>query len=117
MNIKLLRRIQRQIKREPRRFVMDQYFTAPYGAETSRCLSAACIAGWAITFTKTKSGKPSQVPPRYHKYHIAQKALNLTEDQCEALFYEAGWPAKFKRGGPLWKRAIARIEHLIETGE
>lgn len=120
MNVKLLRQIQRRIAKEPKQFFMNWFFKTD--RRIPNCHTAACIAGWALTLTKTKTKRPSDALKRYGSnggyFNPARDALSLSEEEANNLFVEERWPAKFY-GGPrtLAKRAIARIEHMIKTGE
>ena len=128
INTKLLRAIQRRIKKEPKQFIMYWYFRKDE-RHIPNCGTAACIAGWAVTLTKTKSKKPSDTiaglpcvcESDFGDYDIwikAGRALRLTDDVAHALFKENNWPAKFQGSSrTLAKRGIARIDHLIKTGE
>lgn len=120
LNVKLLRQIQRRIKQEPRQFLMHSYFwVAP---RIPNCGTAACIAGWAVTLTRTKSHKPADAVLKRNAglldvWDVAQKELGMTDGLSETLFNEESWPSQFKRRGKLADRAIRRIDHLIKTGE
>lgn len=141
MNVRLLRRIQREILKEPRRFDMDNYFDM--NALQARCGTSACIAGWALVLkrhpgkpiTETNFPKLARMAQRgvdrlsYGRNAVLEergiKALGITEEQAERLFYHAGWPQPFERlyslaaGLHLYQDAAEvaceRIEHFIET--
>lgn len=118
MNVKLLRQIQRRIKKEPRQFFMKWFFRR--SKSIPNCHTAACIAGWALTISGTKTKKPSDAKRLFacRYFSPAAKTLGLDDRQAERLFAECSWPVEFlgaKR--TLANRAIARIEHMIKTGE
>lgn len=122
MNIKLLRRIQKQILKEPRQFQMGSYYARRLpGVELiPNCGTACCVAGWAVSLTMTctpaeaarKSPKP--LHPR------AAVTLGLTSEEASRLFYMDGWPMNFRilaAEGTLEfaANAVARIDHFIKT--
>ena len=133
LNVRLLRRIQKHILEEPKRFFMG-WFIARGKPGTRRftdmgtawlvptdlpgrvppCGTAACIAGWANLFTGHR--------PEAHR--MAQKELGITQAQGTSLFNAHYWPDPFEQKyraakTPLQraKIAAARIEHLITKGE
>ncbi len=138
INVRLLRRIQKHILEEPRRFFMSGVFIYARNqkhwkrktighSDTSPspvmppCKMAACIAGWANILT----GHASE-----GLIHAA-KILGLSyipdgdrESLANRVFIAGYWPR------PFWSRyknarttrgrarvAVDRIEHLIKTGE
>jgi hypothetical protein len=130
-NVRLLRKIQKHIMAEPRRFCMDAYyFEAKNRADwleevdchsdmaqsMPACKTAACIAGWAGLLSKDK-----------HFLSVDRSAdlLDISNPlTIRGLFFLSYWPEPFKRNyqqarTPLKraKIACARIDHLIETGE
>lgn len=141
MNVRLLRRVQKYIAAEPRRFNMwDWYlkfrgntkqFSDLRGAilQVPPCKTVACIAGTAVVLTER------QIPLRFPVFadtdrsygsglikNIALEKLNLTFYQGERLFYLENWPSKFERRYNQAKTprgranaAIARIDHFIKT--
>lgn len=132
MNVKLLRAIQRRIKKEPRQFFMDWYLKK--NSRIPNCHTAACVAGWAVTLTTIKSKKPGELVEQVRRggggnsfgdfgdeisiWQPAREYLGLNDTQSRRLFVEDYWPAKFQGSKrTLAKRAIARIEHMIKTGE
>ncbi len=98
MNTKLLRKVQRFIKAEPRRlnmydfgYVTDSKAGPPYG-------TVACIGGWAVilsdTSKKSNAQKCEAFVNTYQSSHSqARKALQLTESQAARLFYLDQWPS------------------------
>lgn len=129
LNVKLLRKIQKHILEEPRRFFMA-WFTAlgkpgtkfaskwsDLAATVPPCGTAHCIAGWANHFTDHEDA--SDV------VHAA-KVLRLSESGVYwwNLFEAGDWPEPFrwhyenaKTPKARAKIAAARIDHLIEHGE
>jgi hypothetical protein len=136
LNVKLLRRIQKYIMEEPRRFLMDAWgIKARSQKEWKRkteycegqpkfedasdnmppCGTAACIAGTANLLT---GGKKLSADVR------AAKQIGLSKLQAENLFYKFNWPARFevrydsaKTPKARAKIACQRIDHLIKKGE
>lgn len=123
LNVRLLRRIQKQILKEPKQFDMSWWYTP--GEGVPNCGTAACIAGWAVALDKKINPREAHrlmgasiIPSR------AENLLKLSDCQARALFFTSYWPKEFK-----WKFnnaktsrqeakvAVARIEHLIKTGE
>lgn len=115
INTRLLRRIQKQILKEPRRFLMHRWF----------CDTAACIGGWAIALDKNfklaKAGVLDAQSRRPTSERAAQ-ALGLRRAIAERLFYVDEWPSPFReqyddalgRAGRA-RVAARRIEHFIKT--
>lgn len=109
MNVRLLRRIQKQILKEPKQFDIDTWFAID--SHAPNCGTTACIAGWAIALSKKQTplvaaksirknfGRPSilllswsqakDIEPK------ARRALELTPAQAERLFHIGGWPDEF----------------------
>lgn len=85
MNVKLLRRIIKAIKKEPGQFDMRSWFTRQRGIPN--CGTAACIGGWAVALTKRANPE---------KARLASK--NSRERTKEAV-----------------TKAVARINHFIKT--
>jgi hypothetical protein len=137
INVRLLRRIEKEILAKPEKFDMRDY-ARPVGvghedwanrAYTEQdsfelCKTTACIAGWADLLQNR----------RCSIYGIASRAieiLGLTYEQADRLFYlgvqthDEHWPEQFER--PYLKAikkkkwadaaqiAVERIEHFIKT--
>jgi hypothetical protein len=138
MNVKLLRRIQKHILAEPKRFRMldwieKQTATDPtYIADDServsfpKCGTVACIGGWAVLLSKKK---PSRT---HYEGFRAAKLLGLNRPHghldrvrstdSERLFFTEAWPIdfsmKFNRAKTPEDRAriaAKRIDHFIKT--
>lgn len=118
MNVVLLKRIQRQILKEPKQFDMRDWFST--GSAIPNCGTAACVAGWACCLAKRL--KPTTVRRLYlindfNTYAEAGAALELDGRQADRLFYFDEWPAKFQRKPSHdAKQAVARISWFIKTG-
>lgn len=84
-NVKLLRKIQKQILASPKQFSMTDWKTR------TDCGTEMCIGGWACTLEhkRMKYG---------YTQDIASKALGLTRDESEILFFSTDWPKRFKNG-------------------
>jgi hypothetical protein len=136
LNVRLLRRIQKHILKEPRRFFMDWYYEHQDNAAEWRekaeevyedlsktppkCKTAACIAGWACVLTR----KQKQAEKSCDWAGIAQRELGLDIFSRSALFLDNEWPDPFshqyrKAKTPKQRAQIAcaRIDYLIKTGE
>lgn len=135
LNVRLLRRIQKHILEEPRRFFMESVVvattpgsrkwdeSASWFTDLSRtvppCGTAACIHGW----TALLSGKTIQETEDL-RFRWSQNKLGLSPSyQIDNLFIAEYWPSPFdgrylSARGPKQraKIACARIDHLIETG-
>ena len=97
MNTKLLRRIQKQILKEPRQFDMIGLFNTTLPWKIPNCGTAACIAGWALCLSKhvtpeiaDRSGLATLIN--------AQRLLRLRQSEATRLFFLEGWPEKFQGG-------------------
>jgi hypothetical protein len=76
------------------------------------CGTAMCIGGWAYTLS---TGEPANTDRRYGIRDIAADYLGLTIPDAGTLFYAEG--AGQSTDDITADRAIAVLEHLIETGE
>lgn len=116
MNTKLLRRIQKQILKEPKQFDMSWWFsTSPH---IPNCGTAACVAGWVMALHRGCSPHQASRLEIVDVSSYAQKLLSITPAQAQRLFHAEYWPRRFRRysaNSP--KQAVARIEHFIKTGE
>jgi hypothetical protein len=126
LNVRLLRRIQRRILKEPRQFQMDDLYSATddFGKEvTANCGTAACIAGWAVALSSGISPREASIldsTGQQNTWGLAVKKLGLESGRPLFLVYE--WPGKFwaayeraKTNRQQAKVAVARIEHFIKT--
>lgn len=141
INVKLLRKVQKFLLAEPRRFFMSVFGEGPedigeeyyFDNEKYRppCGTMACIGGTAVWCEKPR------VFAKMVKKNVsgdelgdaAGKLLGLTTEQASRLFYfkdwndgEIGWPDKFEIAyenakTPLQraKVGVARIERFIKT--
>lgn len=128
MNIPLLRKIQKAIREEPRRFDMRDWVML---SDKSPCGTSACIAGHAAMIALKKppekslalaAGRLLDKHNNDNDYYIAQIAkdlLLLSSGQANRLFFRSEWPAKFQKLTKTPKaraqQAIARINHFIKT--
>lgn len=138
MNVKLLRKIKKEILAEPLRFDMHGWFNAD--DRIAPCKSTACIAGWTVALDhmgKTTSWK-SVIAQRNDgdAEGEARRLLKLDFEQANRLFFIAGWPREFHdryweientlnyrdiKGARLKRKQLAqiaaeRIDHFIKTG-
>jgi hypothetical protein len=130
MNVKLLRKIQKHILAEPKRFIMGAWiqrrthnvdFSCDIANLTPRtifpdCGTAACIAGWAILLSRGIEYNPEM--PRIEAKHL----LKIQTPQDSKLFQVAAWPIalrkrfrKAKRRETAAKIAAERIDLFIAT--
>jgi len=117
MNTQLLRRIQRQILKEPEQFQMRTWFTSWSYSTIPNCGTAACIGGWAVSLKHGRTPRDERMAiPKGGVFEAARRAVGLTTKQAHLLFIPINWPARFKRfhhDNP--KQAVARISHFIKT--
>ena len=129
MNTKLLRKVQKFLLKEPRRFDMLDWLAPSAFSNTvlekPPCGTTCCIAGAA--FILDRKVEPGKALTEYETYQIsvrdiATDALGLDLDQRERLFYTADWPVKYcvayhraKTQRQRVKVGVARIEHFIKT--
>lgn len=122
LNVELLRKIQKHILEEPRRFMMgDVIYRGKPGEKWSdfglhytipACGTVACICGWACIL----GGKPRTE----NDFATARELLGI--EDCATLFYVSGWPDKYEQqwddaATPQLRAEIAaaRIDHFIKT--
>ena len=137
MNVRLLRKVQKHILAETKRFIMDDFVVRQAeGEETffaddatevpfAPCGTAACIAGWSVLLERGMRAKVKD-------FHAAgARVLGISTEYDEdhdlsseatRLFYTCYWPHKFqtrydsaKSQKQRAKVAVARIEHFIKT--
>ncbi len=116
MNTKLLRKVQKQILKEPRQFHMQEWFSRYVPWEIPNCGTAACIGGWAVCLA-TKS-TPGDLTRLWRDTIDPDKVLDLSGEEGDRLFLESQWPARFKGGKTpeiRAERAAKRIDHFIKT--
>ena len=134
LNVRLLRRIQRHILEEPRRFQMDAeiiqaktqhqwlncitFFSRDASKTMPPCGTAACIAGWANILSDI------QLRGREGRNSAADLlGIEAGNSWCHhPLFFARNWPEPYatryknaKTPKLRAKIAAARIEHLIKT--
>jgi hypothetical protein len=100
LNVRLLRKIQRHILEEPKRFIMGDVIAQGEPGEyvedcdleweMPRCGTTACIAGWALFLGGARNN---------NSLGDAADLLGLNipaiRDGAGSLFYVGGWPKKF----------------------
>jgi hypothetical protein len=138
MNVKLLRKIQRHILAEPKRYAQDTVITRGkagdiFGVEYEvgrhlfpECGTVACLGGWAELLSK------DQRPRGVSTLEFARKILGLTEDESARLFsgineemyigIGRSWPKQYETAYMNAKTlrgrahvAVRRIDHFIKT--
>jgi hypothetical protein len=122
MNVKLLRKVQKHILEEPRRFLMESLIEKGRPGAVRNldgidrplpdCGTAACIAGWVCVLAQTP-----QIDRR-----DAEAVLGISYKTGDKLFFIGGWPERFqiqwRATTDLLKRAQIgkrRIDHFIRT--
>lgn len=125
MNVRALRKVQKQILAEPKLFGVALCFRG------GGCGTVCCIAGYAAVNEGFVEVSPSGLAiltaksntrSVYSTGHAARLALDLTYDQGDALFFTNHWPARFERDyykakTARGKASVAsrRIDHFIAT--
>lgn len=125
LNVKLLRKIQKHILAEPKRFIMGWWNEKSSPGEPlndfemcstiPKCGTAACIGGWALIL----SGENPDLMRSVSK--AAGALLGIENDAANRLFDSYAWPNRFRRFRELKspaarvKVAVARIDHFIKT--
>jgi len=128
MNIEILRKIQKFLLAEPRRFDMTEGVTSskyvPSVLEHPPCGTTCCIAGAAYIIENKIEKTLSKTRVEWEIVrNTAVKVLGIPDrERTEKLFYDEYWPLKFKiqyddAETPLQraKVGVARIEHFIKT--
>lgn len=137
LNVKLLRKIQKHITEEPRRFFMSWFIAKAdtqeewsdlaaseddLSKEPPPCGTAACIAGWANLLTRGPKDEVSNTARATRILGI--ELVDYTKTPLHPLFDSQGWPTPFARNynkakTPKQRAKIAcqRIDHLIKYGE
>lgn len=138
--VRLLRRVEKRILEEPKRFDMDLWGSKQVGPDAPACGTVACIAGWAgldgLKPARLKRLSDAGVYRRGHRGadKIGKLLQPFRVDDGEtllgtgsSLFYVENWPGKFRdaygnayrngQRGRAARIAVNRIEHFIKTGE
>jgi hypothetical protein len=121
LNVKLLRRIQKHILEEPKRFWMGWWETSSIpDVNPAPCGTTACIAGWALALSGERIAD-------YNPGVRAARILGLSADGYNKLFFSYAWPEPFlsryeraednRNAKAMAKAGADRIEHFIKTGE
>jgi hypothetical protein len=122
MNVKLLRKIQKHILEEPKRY--DQNVWLAEGAPQNgfaTCGTMACIGGWAqILGSKRKPRAVSRVNAmrllgidRAQAWRLFDSIAGVPEDMWPRKFSAAYVKAKTDLGRA--RAAVRRIDHFIKT--
>lgn len=137
MNVRLLRRIQREMLKEPARVEMKRWaipakvLLESYPRRKSpSCGTVGCIAGWGLMLTKGRKktdylGISKVILHRQNSgiQREAEKLLRITKQQGKHLFHQREWPDKFRwkldklnEGTAAYARVVCqRIDHFIKT--
>ena len=125
MNVKLLRKVKKQILEEPRSFQMSDVVTrlkpgkvySDYGLDykAPKCGTIACIAGWTNLLASAE----------YLNSTIeAETLLGISPTESANLFLASQWPERYQEQWESAKTpkararvAANRIEYFIRTGE
>jgi hypothetical protein len=125
MNTKLLKRVREAIVQYPEQFDMGNWFEN--NACSSRCGTAACIAGWAVTLANAKyKESPRAAYDEVLNDEVscpAERVLELLGGEANRLFYTMYWPDDFKQAyrdakyDPVARARVGaeRIDHFIKT--
>ena len=129
MNVELLRKVQKHILEEPKRFDMSTFAEWVMGSKYApTCGTTACIAGWAVFLGKNVTLSAETVRMTWTNAlgfeDAARELLGINRLQAEKLFYSFEWPQpyrqRFDEARTFKGKAEAaadRIEHLIGTGQ
>lgn len=119
MNIPLLKKVQKAILAEPKKFDMREWF---YEDDRSPCGTTACIGGHAVALATGavslkiahQTLKSTEIRPRI--------VLDLEFSEADRLFYKATWPETFRVKYNMARSAngramvaAKRISHFIKT--
>lgn len=134
LNVRLLRKIQRHILEEPKRFLMRAFVetgkpgTAYMNDEWEfekfpACGTAACIGGWACILNGKLSARNGDFEiPAARLLGVTRSRNFMVKSQADRLFHVPYWPEQFKHefrrahGATAHARiAAARIDHFIAT--
>jgi hypothetical protein len=122
LNVRLLRKIQRYILKEPRRLVMSRLILKKgdplpedHNDDFGKCGTAACIAGWALLLSGRKPFKGER--GEENDAGTAAKVLGVKYETCgnsdhpgNKLFWVFNWPYKFRIRYNQAKTAFARAK-------
>lgn len=119
MNVKLLRKIQKAILAEPRRFEMTRWVqkVEANGPDDPPCGTTACIAGFADMLTNPEIFLKSldNLNLKIRLQYRAQAALKISNKQATKLFET--WPGYNRLKTPMGraKWAVRKIERFIKS--
>lgn len=106
LNIRLLRRVQKQILKEPRQFLMSNWFVDEgedaefpgndIAKKIPNCGTAACMAGWTISLSAKKNPRETRAGIKIGYEQIGNKAarllgMKLTREDRLGLSYPPSW--------------------------
>lgn len=135
MNVRLLRRIKREITAEPKRMNMVTWAARPgvHGDAAPACGTVGCIAGWGIILS-SKKRKPqfkTLIPSIRRTADLwgnqidkrGAKAFGISLTESKRLFYTSNWPEAFQSkiekvnaGTAAYARVVCqRIDRFINT--
>lgn len=127
MNVKLLRKVQKFLLDEPRRFDMCNWITNQAEnmdvLKDPPCGTACCIAGAVyVIANKLQLDPEKEYPSSAEVNYFAISALGLGKVEADRLFLTPWWPEelykKYDSARTPLQRAkvgVARIEHFIKT--
>jgi len=132
LNVALLRKVQRRIKKEPLQFNMNFFFIKL--VHIPNCGTAACIAGWTLALNAKKNPLETicEIDSNFivNKHYtsnpdLADEAatiLGIDYSQAMLLFYTYGWPQEFLFASDddpsyIAKQACKRIDYFIKEGK
>lgn len=123
MNVKLLRKVQKFILEEPRRFNMSSWIVPldDWLDDRPPCGTALCIAGAVYAIGKNlRLNRTSVVGDLVEAF--ASDHLDLNQEESRRLFFAGNWPLRFNRmyyyGRTPLDRAkvgVERIDYFIKT--
>lgn len=135
--VTLVRRVERVILREPRKFDMDFLLMKYNSKEAAKrrlgrsappCNTVGCIAGWAVLLSDRKNIEWGRFDsdtkePYMDVWQRGAELLGLERGEAGKLFNASQWPGEFYKRyenarGKLGraKVTVERLEHYIHTG-
>lgn len=136
LNKKLIRKIIKHIEAEPKRLNMNEWAMKDSSRSGPPCGTTACVAGWALLLDKPAAERRKIMAMDDDKFERAlfgrtsnilqmgAKKLGIDAGGAWKVFFSDQWPepfySDFTNATTKKKRTkitIARLEHLMETGE
>lgn len=130
MNVRLLRKIQKHILAEPKRYNQnvtietDQDEIRDVNGGVPKCGTMACIGGWAYILSRVRPN----LDFTFDHLGKARRELKITDEQADRLFDSVAsgctnyWPKKYadaylkaKTPAGRARAAARRIDHFIKT--